>query len=375
MEYLTDTALFVRQPNEPIAPNQIHDFLFVSTASTAQLIDLTHSVITSAVLLPPDTLRVWELRLTLLLFEGNLPVAKREAINLNRLIYLHENPDAKVNVAQNAKPVGGNDQQPQAGRTNAPQQIYPLPRNNENGVPYLLLLLLLRLKSTPSMGMVNECYRVCYQLRLRGQDVEESLLQDQLMQLVYLIVVELVITKNSLTLVSYLESLIRTLEDQLAVKKMQKSERYLENVTFALFIARALVILHQTKNMAAQDKQFETLATQFTSESSLALRTLSFAMNSWAPHVGGPAPTPEEKVLETDLTGSSIIAFLRSGRISTRIICCTLAVWDLDAAFDANLGGEKLEVEVPQGEDKLDKIYSYVMSQWGDHANRVFCIE
>lgn len=364
MDHITSEKLFEQIPNTVIPPDKIYDLSFITAASQAELIDLTHSAITARVLEPAETLRVWELRLTLLLFNGKLATAKKEAINLNTSIYLHENPDQALRPSVPEKP----------STPNSPQYVYPLPRNNDNSIPYLLLLLLLRLKSTPSMGMVNECYRVCYQLRLRGLALETTILQNQLIQLAYLIIVELVITKNSLTLISYIESLLKSLEEQLqSSKPTQKAEKYMENIQFMLFLAQALAMLRIPKDPAAQDLQFETLREYFDNILPRALDALRFALNSWAPHVGGP--TPEDKLSALDVTFEAVIGMLRKGRISTRIICCTLAVWDLDTAFEASIVDDLLEVKVPKNEERSDEVYSYIMGQWGNHANRVFCIE
>lgn len=366
MDHITSEKLFEQLPDTRVPPDKIFDLSYISTASIAQLIDLTHSAITARILEPAEILRVWELRLTLHLFNGRLVVAKKEAINLNTSIYLHENPDQAVRPSVPEKPG--------SGAPNAPQYVYPLPRNNDNSIPYLLLLLLLRLKSTPSMGMVNECYRVCYQLRLRGLALQSTVLQNQLIQLAYLIIVELVITKNSLTLISYLESLLKSLEDQLqSANPTQKAENYAANIRFMLLLAQALAMLRIPKDSAAQELQFETLREAFDNTPTSVIESLRFALNSWAPHVGGP--TPEDKCSVLDMTFEAVMSMLRKGRISTRIICCTLATWDLDTAFEATIINDDLKVVVPNNEERLDGVYSHIMSKWGNHANRVFCIE
>lgn len=372
MDYISSIDLFVHQPSATIAPDRIKDISYVSAASRADLIDLTHSVITSAVFPVQETLRVWELRLTLLLFEGKLAVAKQEGINLNRSIYLHENPGhLKSNQDQSQTPTRGG-----ALAAPPPPQAFPLPRNNEKSVPHLLLLLLLRLKSTPSMGTVNECYRVCYQLRLRGLAAESAKLQSQLMQLAYLIIVELIITKNIPTLVSYLESLVAGLQQQINNQKTERAETYLSNIKLIEFLAHGLVIMRNTKDTATQDVQFEALRpeyAQITETVPNSLEALRFALNSWAPFVGGPAP--ENRLEPTDLGFDSMVSMMRNGRISTRIICCTLAVWDLDASFSAKIVDGQVIVEVGEVGTELDHAYESVMTQWAGQANRVFCIE
>lgn len=367
--YITSRGLFERAPDQYLSPGKINELDFVKSASIPLLIDLTYVVITAAVFNVPETLRVWELRLTLLLFSGQLAIAKREAINLNRLIYLHENPDQLKNpLIQTPVPGSASGQGP-----NVSQHLYPLPRNNENSVPYLLLLLLLRLKSTPSMGMVNECYRLCYQLRLRGKLLESDVLQKRLMQLAYLIVVQLVITKNNLTLLSYLESLSQSLQLQLKVRPTSKVLEYSDRINFAFFLAQGLAILRHTKESVVQDAQFEALRPNFESSTPQVLELLMFALNSWAPHVNGPSP--EEKLAMSDLTFENVVFMMRTGRISVRIVCCTLAVWDLDSAFDVTLEDNKLVLKVSSNGEQLDNTYEYIMSQWGQHVNRVFCVE
>lgn len=366
MDHITSEKLFEQLPETRVLPDKIYDLSYISGASTTQLIDLTHSAITARILEPNETLRMWELRLTLHLFNGKLAVAKKEAINLNTSIYLHENPDQALRP-----PV---PEKINSSAPNAPQYVYPLPRNNDNSIPYRLLLLLLRLKSTPSMGMVNECYRVCYQLRLRGLALQTTVLQNQLIQLAYLIIVELVITKNSLTLISYLKSLLKSLEDQLQSNHpTNKVNTFAANVKFMLLLAHAVAMLRTPKDSAVQELQFETLREPFNNTPVNVLDSLRFALNSWASHVGGP--TPEEKLSALDMTFEAVISMLRKGRISTRIICCTLAIWDLDTTFDATIIDDNIKVEVPKHDERLEGIYSHVMSQWGAHANRVFCIE
>lgn len=371
MDHISSIDLFVHPPSTTIPPDKIKDFSYISSAARTDLIDLTHSVITAAVFPAPQTLRVWELRLTLLIFEGKLAVAKQEGINLNRSIYLHENPDhPKYNQSLAQTSARGGNGAP------APPHAFPLPRNNEKIIPHLLLLLLLRLKSTPSMGTVNECYRVCYQLRLRGLAAESTNLQKKLMQLVYLIIVELIITKNTPTLVSYLESLVAGLQKQIETQKTEFAERYLASIRIVEFLAHGLVILRNTKDTTVQDVQFEALRPEFALVMETApnsLEALRFSLNSWAPFVGGPAP--EDQLKPEDLNFEAVVSMLRSGRISTRIICCTLAVWDLDASFNAQIVDGRVIVQVDKTGMELDDVYVHVMAQWAGNVNRVFCIE
>lgn len=375
MDYITSAELFDRQPQSAVFVDNFYDASFVSRASIGQLLDLTHAVITSGELSVSETLRVWELRLTLHLFDGHLSTAKIEAINLNRSIHLHENPD-QSRYPQNQTGLRSSATALGPGATGAAgnvQYVYPLPRNNSNEIPYLLLLLLLRLKSSPSMSMVNECYRMCYQLRLRGQALENQLLQSQLIQLAYLISVQLVITKNTLTLVSFLDSLLISLKDQLRIASSEKVLKYVENITFAQFLARALAILRHSKDPAVQDVQFEALRPAFDHQSPSAINSLRFALNNWASHVA--APPPEEKITMDMMTFDEIITMIKSGRLSTRIVCCTLAVWDLGSAFNSSVDDDELLVEVSKNGDRFDDVYAVIMSRWAHHGNRVFCIE
>lgn len=88
-----------------------------------------------------DKLKLWEARLTLLMFYL-MNQARQEAVALNNHLFLLEN-DA-----------------PQAA-------VYPLPRNNPM-IPLLLLVLLLRLKLKPLVTVINEIYKLVYQTRLKS---------------------------------------------------------------------------------------------------------------------------------------------------------------------------------------------------------------
>lgn len=117
-------------------------------------------------------LRLWQVRLQLLIFAGEMDMARKEAIALNNHLYLLEN-DA---------PTG---------------QVLPLPRNNHM-IRVLLLVLLLRLKSRANLALVNEIYKLTYQLRLKltaNLDTAQKLISAS-----YEVMVLLSITQNFLPL-------------------------------------------------------------------------------------------------------------------------------------------------------------------------------
>lgn len=353
--HLTNDKLFVRQP-ESAAGSLFFDLLYVNTAPLLELIDATYHVLAEGTLPLGDVYKVWEIRLTLLLFDSQLYVAKREAVNLNNAVYLNETPDS------------GPDS-PNAGRLGA---VMPLPKNNDGAIGYLLLLLLLRLKTVPNLGLVNEMYKVCYQTRLRGSVEQKDEVQSRLISLSYEIISILAITKNFQTLLAFLSSLRGDLRI-----KCQESERLrLEfeevssNCELVWFIAK--IMLRRSASLSLDD--FVTLHQKDFSEiRASSFMALTFVMKTIAPNVGGDKTAIDAIPKQFDL--QSVVSLIEQDQISMRTLCCMLSVWDLTATYITELTGDSLRVTLSSGNAPIDQVFDYVMAQWGNHVNKLYGME
>lgn len=296
--------------------------------------------------------RLWEIRLSLMLFSGNLQVARREAINLNNALYLHENPGAERPLRPGT-PAG------------QPNYIYPLPKNNGGEIRAPLLRLLLRLKSQRNLALVNELYKQCYQSRLRAAAPDRAVLQLLLMCLAYEVVAVLFVTKNHLTLVNFLQSLRANLERRAAEPECAE---YLSQ----MLLMHVCAELIQAKKGGKPFGELHGLEAPFGVVSETSLTGLTYIASTIAPLMGGEPAPPKQAQWTLELLADAFAA----DAVLARTICCVLALWELSAVHQTELTAASFTVTVqPEDDSPLGIAYSIVMSQWGSFVNKLYGME
>lgn len=388
ISHLSADSLFVRVPQpEAHVVDSFFDVERVKSASYDELIDTTYFVLNSELLTLAEALCIWEIRLTLILFNDQLSVAKKEAINLNNALYLQENPNTPPPpLSRSVLPLGGsavslNDASSRnsdsSGRKERGGVIYPLPKNNNGQVGYLLLILLLRLKSIPNLALVNELYKFCYQVRLKGSSSEAAKVQAKLTGLSYEIIMVLTVTRNFFTLLSFLESLRQDISAR--SRKLgpdPQYEKYHSNVTL-MWITMNLLVRAKDRSyeeLREASKEFEK---EFTGLASQSLDFFSHVVRNISPVIGG---TPKNPLAQSCITLEELVELISKNKITGRIICCTLATWELSNIYLTKLTTEDetstLQVEVlANGESKLDSVYASIMARWGENVHKVYGLE
>lgn len=363
MSDLSAETLFVQLPQPEAEPIDFFNIDQISAAPLPVLIDGTYHALHSATS-TKDALLLWEIRLVLLLFNNQLPVAKKEAINLNNTLYLLENANAP-------KPVGASLDDI---RTAQQSVIYPLPKNNDGEISFLLLILIMRLKSFPNLALVNELYKLCYQLRLRGTISEASTVQSKLMKLSYEVVLVLAITRNYLTLLSFLDSLRSDIKLAKSPDNEEASRTYYSNVTLVWLIVNILVHAKEKSGPELLDAITSAFESTYSEIEDSSWQSLKYVLQTFPPTTTGTSTCSE-----VDLSLPALVELVSSSTLSTRIICCTLAVWELDLSYTTTLenkdGKMSFSVSAPLGEAGVEAVYGNVMSRWGEYVHKVFGIE
>lgn len=378
MSALVDEALFIKRPDDTSKAETLNlDSASLKASTNAELLDLTYHLLRSTNPSRDEALTLWELRLVLLMFESQLGAAKKEALNLNNALYLLENPNAPPPQTPPKPPLGRADST--ASRRSgspavqaAPGIIYPLPKNNDGAIGFLLLLLILRLKLAPNLSLVNELYKLCYQLRLKGSPGEEAEIQRNLVSLSYEIIMVLTITRNFYTLLSFLKSL----EADLAARQDKSSKEYrhyASNVSLMIVLAHMLVL--QSEDASRLDR--DDLRQRYTNLDNFTVECFVNVLKTYSPMVSdGLAPSigPDEEV-----TFERIIELVKDGKLTGRITCCTLASFQLgnllEAEFESVDGSKRLVAKAEPNVTRLGDLHSKVMSQWGNYIQKVYGIE
>lgn len=391
-QFLSKESLFLKFPNVPLDKCNIEDLLegIKSKQPYNELIDLTYYLLKNNSLSLSELLKIWEIRLILHLFNNQLTFAKKEAINLNNALYLNENNDIAPPQGQQVQsPNSINDSRASSmnsgiGNTPSPspglQPIYPLPKNNNGLIGHSLLILILRLRSIPNLSLVNELYKLCYQLRLRSSGAEEEKvdLQLKLINLSYDIIVILSITKNYHTLLNYLESI--RYELVLQKKQNQLSDmyrQYLSNVTLLWVI---ILIMVYVRNGTKKDRLTDIITKhyQHTFENNvneLSMNSLSYVLS----HIL-PLPSSEEMatVPPGALTILHLVQLILLGDISGRIICSTIGLWDISNVHGYSLTKDeefKLNHQPKEVSDNMSSCYNELTSDWGKFIYKVYGLE
>ena len=391
-QFLSKESLFLKFPNVPLDECNIEDLLvgIKSKQPYNELIDLTYYLLKNNSLSLSELLKIWEIRLILHLFNNQLTFSKKEAINLNNALYLNENNDIAPPQGQQVQsPNSINDSRASSmnsgiGNTPSPspglQPIYPLPKNNNGLIGHSLLIMILRLRSIPNLSLVNELYKLCYQLRLRSSGAEEEKvgLQLKLINLSYDIIVILSITKNYHTLLNYLESI--RYELVLQKKQNQLSDmyrQYLSNVTLLWVI---ILIMVYVRNGTKKDRLTDIITKHYQDTfendvNELSMNSLSYVLS----HIL-PLPSSEEMatVPPGALTILHLVQLILLGDISGRIICSTIGLWDISNVHGYSLTKDeefKLNHLPKEVSDNMSSCYNELTSDWGKFIYKVYGLE
>lgn len=326
-----------------------------------------------------DKLKAWEIRLTLQLFGNKLAQAKQEAINLNNVLYLEENNNIPPSTNS-----GG---------------VFPLPRNNNGLIHHRLLVLLLRLKSAPNMNLINEFYKLCYQLRLRSSASPE--LTKNLLNLSFDTVVILLINRHYPTLLNFLNSMIYEIKPN----TLQDYNHLLDNIRLLRIVTKVLLLQSiqshsSTQNVVRQivtehQQEFEEIQSiDSNANSSGCIAHLVYVLNHIPPTVhsvsksGTPSPSashslpepesdsPGLQLDETELTLSKLVELIMSGQVSARTLYSTIGIWDLTNEFEFVLKDGQLQPGLLHSEGvSVGQCLDLVSLQWCNHFNKVYGLE
>ncbi|CUM66215.1 uncharacterized protein PRCAT00003875001 [Priceomyces carsonii] len=349
--------LFLILPSDlSIQPSlvDLEEALKSTSTGRDRIIDLTWHLIQNQELSLDETLKLWEIRLTLLLFNSQLNIAKKEAINLNNALYLSED-----------------DSNSTSSSTNSLMPIYPLPKNNDKILDYNLLTLLIRLKSIPNLNLVNEIYKLTYQLRLKYKG---NLIYKKLINLSYDVMVILIINKNYLTLINLLGSIIHELE----IYPERDHNNYHSNVLLVYIIVKAYMF-QDVSQLVSECKE------TFSGVNRLSKMALYFVLKSISPRLTFPNEKETMAILppSEDFSIDYLATAVSKGDISTRIICSAMGMWDLINRFDFQLLSDPdisftdphLTQEYEGDMSVVESCYRLVNTQWAGQFQKVYGLE
>lgn len=340
-ELLSQDWLFVtRPPPSDISLQQFYDS--VNTDQVEVLIDKTFSVL-KLPLTVADKLKAWEIRLLLQLFDNKLLQAKQEAINLNNLLYLQEN--------NNVAPTNPG--------------VYPLPRNNNGMIHHRLLVLLLRLKSIPNMNLINEFYKLCYQLRLRNSAHDVKDLSKKLVNLSFDTIVILLVNKHYPTLLNFVNSMIYEIKSN----KLQDYNSLLGNIRLLRIVTKTLIFKSTgidpeniiTNIVTDHQQEYEEI-------SSVCFDYLLYALAKESKDSG-----PIEPHL---LTLPKLIQLILDGKISSTVLSSTVAIWDLVNSFGFILEESSLRpIHDPANDITVSCCLEHVSNRWCDNFDKLYGLQ
>ncbi|KAF3992456.1 hypothetical protein FT663_00736 [Candidozyma haemuli var. vulneris] len=380
-ERLTEENLFVLRPQNPdVSEETVFDQELLDKASNQDLLSCTYTLLKGQKLSKAEALTLWELRLVLLMFGNQLAAARREAVNLNNALYLSENPTAAPPQQSIPRPQIGRSDSTASRRSgsspgpNAPGNVvYPFPKNNDGAIGFSLLSLILRLKSAPNLSLVNELYKLCYQLRLKGSSGEEAEIQRNLISLSYEIIMALMITRNFYTLLSFVESL----EAGVKAREDSSSEEYLHySSNVSLTIVLANMIIRQSEGI--DDFDVAELRQRFENLDQFTLDCFVNVLRKYSPMVGesgGPSVGSDE-----DVDYDKLLELVKQGKLTGRIVCSTLASFELGNMYRAEFQEVDKDKRLaanpaPHTGTRFENVYTKVMSQWGNYIEKVYGLE
>lgn len=350
MASLGHAALFVKAPEA--APEKVPaDTLVAELLAALQPLaaeraaDATYRLLQTQ-LPQAAALQVWEVRLAALVLGGRLGWAKREAVNLNNELYVSENGEP-------AAPAAPGD------------AVYPLPRNNDLSILPTLMVLLLRLKLIPNLTLVNELYKLTYQMRLRARGARRQCLARQLRGLSYSVVAVLTVTKQYPTLINFGEALLREGDDA----------QYRQNLALVVLLTKLTLHMRQVRLRGeADDTVVRRYAALYDTVGAVALGTLAQVLARYgdapaasaAPAASMASTAPAAPAAPLSL--ARLVQLVRDAAISNRIVCCMVASWELRETF-----GERVAPVTP--ETDISACYEALVPQWFDNLHRVYCVE
>ena len=350
---LLNSSLFARAP-----PSSIVNFTLdqLNADIDAQkplssLIDLTYHLLRDPLVGLENKRKLWKIRWTLLLFGNMLPVAKREAVNLNNALYDLENQSIT--------------------ETNTPK-VNPLPKNNNGLIDHELLVLILRLKSTPNMNLVNEFYKLSYQLRLRSSLADRETLLWRLSRISFDVVVVLVVNKAYSTLVNLLGSILHELK---LTKKGDHYTKHASNVTLLWIIAGCLLKLSTTKGSTYLDEITKVYGTYYDGLLDSTKEALLMVLSEVAPLIQNSKPPLEDH--QYDVSLEQLGRFIQDGSITSRTICSLLGIWDLQYCYRFQLKDAKLVADEIKGgmNNSINLAERKVEKMWSSNYSRVYGLE
>lgn len=350
---LLNTSLFARVPALSSASFTLDQLNADIDAQKpfSSLIDLTFHLLQDPLVGLENKLKLWKIRLTLLLFGNMLPVAKREAVNLNNALYDLENQSTT--------------------ETNTPR-VNPLPKNNNGLIDHELLVLILRLKSTPNMNLVNEFYKLSYQLRLRSSLADRETLLWRLSRISFDVAVVLVVNKAYSTLVNLLGSILHELK---LTKNGSHYTEHASNVTLLWIVAGCLLKLSVTKGSTYLDEITEAYGTYYDGLLSTTKEALLMVLSQVAPLIQNSKPPLEE--YKSDVSLEQLGRFIQDGLITNRTICSLLGIWDLQYCYKFQLKDAKLVADEIKGEldNSVTLAERKVENMWSSNYLRVYGLE
>ncbi|RLV95807.1 hypothetical protein JA1_000780 [Spathaspora sp. JA1] len=325
MTYLGKDSLFLKLPTSEIPKEptllDLYTQLQTSNPNYDTLINLTYYLIKSPNLQPSQIIKLWLIRLTLHIFNNQLNYAQREAINLNNVLYLQEFPNATT------------------------MTIYPLAKK----VDFNLSILLLRLKSRPDLTLVNDLYKLNYQLRLTN--VVE--LQRKLINLSFNVMVVLLISKQYITLQSMLTNISCQLENTIY-------ETYIEYKSQVILLSIIIDLKLYSTTDIIESKYSDTFSQITQSTKSTLLQVI---------------PT-----LDINFTLSDLIKL----DISNSVLISILAIWDICNTYPFKLIDNSLTYQSPEKEEEqedlssdwlVDLAYDELNKHWKENINKLYAIE
>ncbi|EMG50603.1 hypothetical protein SBY92_001397 [Candida maltosa Xu316] len=390
-QYLSKDSLFLKIPTEPLTDTihvkDIYDEI-TSIATTDHKSAIYDSIINKTYyLLKSSTtsslsLKLWLIRLTCHLFNNQLNYAKKEAINLNNTLYLNENPNTSTGsqLASMTTP-GGN---------NPTTTVYPLPKNNQLlMIDFKLLILLLRLKNLPNLNLINELYKLIYQIRLKNNNTSfnETALSDdfndELKLLSFDNIVILLITKNYLTLLNFLNQLINQLQEE-----DKHGDDYYSNICL-LYLLVSLTVYHRQKKdlhlIIEKNPKFSTLWDDKINQ--FSKNALKYAIQNVSPIISAPVVTENQIVCESLM---DLVGLIKEEKINNRILCAMMGIWDLSIIYhtkfqlsdnDGTLlfgktnNSNDIDTQELSDEELINKSYDELSNQWCNYIHKVYGLE
>jgi hypothetical protein len=272
-----------------------------------------------------------------------LSIAKREAINVNNALYLLEN----------------------VGTSNT---IYPLPKNNED-ISNEMLLLLLKLKSLPNLSLVNDLYKLTYQVRLKSTDVKST--TTVLQNVSFYVCFILQITNNQLSLKSYVSSL-----------KHQSKGLYHSNITLLTIIVELMLNPKNSDSIVTKYQDDYDNLDEFT------INSLKYVFQTISPNINEGKLLEDESINKPTLMLLDISNLVKEKHITSRILGCLLGLWDLHANYHFKLttengklcfvGNELGDHDVErmvESDEIIDAILRLVNNSWCKYIHKVYGLE